>query len=56
MFAKRRILSVVFVICVFLLAFVAADEANTYKIGVLAKRGTERCLAKWTATAANLLL
>jgi len=51
MFAKRRILSVVFVICVFLSAFVAADEAKTYKIGVLAKRGTERCLAKWTATA-----
>ena len=51
MFGKRRILSVVFAICVFLSGFVTADEANTYKIGVLAKRGTERCLTKWTATA-----
>jgi PAS domain S-box-containing protein len=46
-----RILSVVFVISVVLSAFATADEAKTYKIGVLAKRGTERCLAKWTATA-----
>ena len=46
-----RILSVVFVISVVLSAFATADEAKVYKIGVLAKRGSERCLAKWTATA-----
>ena len=51
MFTKRRILSVVFVIYVFLSSFAVADEAKTYKIGVLAKRGTERCLTKWAATA-----
>ena len=51
MFAKRRILAVVFVICVFLSGLVAADEAKTYRIGVLAKRGTQRCLTKWTPTA-----
>jgi PAS domain S-box-containing protein len=46
-----RILSVVFVISVVLSAFATAEEAKVYKIGVLAKRGTERCLVKWTATA-----
>jgi phosphate/phosphite/phosphonate ABC transporter binding protein len=51
MFGKSRILSVLFVICVFFSSSVVADEAKTYKIGVLAKRGTERCLAKWTPTA-----
>ncbi len=38
-------------ICVFSSGFALADETRTYKIGVLAKRSTERCLAKWTATA-----
>ena len=51
MSTRRMILSVGFVIWAFLSGLSAADEAKTYKIGVLAKRGTERCLAKWTATA-----
>ncbi len=54
MFGKSRIFSVVFAICLFLSSFVVADEAKTYKIGVLAKRGTERCLEKWTPTAEYL--
>ncbi len=51
MFTKCRILPVAFATCVFLSGLAAADEAKVYKIGVLAKRGTERCLTKWTATA-----
>ncbi len=54
MFAKHRILSVVFVICIFLSGLAAADETKIYRIGILAKRGTETCLAKWAATAEYL--
>ena len=50
-FTKSKTLSVVFVLCVFLSGLAIANEVKTYKIGVLAKRGPERCLAKWTATA-----
>ena len=51
MFIRRRILPVIFIICIVLSPFAVADGVKTYKIGVLAKRGTERCIAKWTATA-----
>ncbi len=48
---RFRILSVIFVICIFLSDHAKANEAKTYKIGVLANRGSEMCLTKWTATA-----
>ena len=51
MFTIRRIVLVVFVMGVFFSGVSIANEATTYTIGVLAKRGTETCLAKWTATA-----
>jgi two-component system, sensor histidine kinase and response regulator len=50
-FAKRKIVPVVFVLCAVSLAAAEANEARTYNIGVLAKRGSENCLAEWTATA-----
>ena len=51
MFTRCKILSVFLAIYIFLVGFAAADGTKVYKIGVLAKRGQERCLAKWTATA-----
>ncbi|MCK5600812.1 hypothetical protein KAR91_03025, partial [Candidatus Pacearchaeota archaeon] len=49
--ATLLITASVFVIVFFLPILSLANEIKTYKIGVLAKRGPEKCVAKWTATA-----
>ena len=49
--ATLLITASVFVIVFFLPILSLANEIKTYKIGVLAKRGPEKCIAKWTATA-----
>lgn len=50
---KRAIVALVFIL---IFSGLSADalvdeQVATYRIGVLAKRGVEKCLAKWTATA-----
>ena len=43
----------IFIAMTLMANFSAASDA-TIKIGVLAKRGTERCLEKWSSTAKYL--
>jgi len=54
-FIKSKILKMIFIIVALTLManFLYADD-SAIKIGVLAKRGAGRCLAKWSPTAEYL--
>ena len=54
-FVKSKVLKIIFIfITLTLMANFAYTDDSAIKIGVLAKRGAERCLAKWSPTAKYL--